>query len=189
MSRNLDPAAAAALSADGMQWATLCMLTFKSSTQYLWTGPGPYTFNVNGSPQVFTGVGSLGSIGMIEEGSDGKVEGTTVSLSGIDPVFLAASLTDIKLGAPAMIWLAILNSQMQTVGQPYLWFSGLVDKPPIAIGSEEISVTLYLENLLSNHDRPSALKYTTADQRLLYPDDTSMDHVEELNDQALIWGS
>ena len=186
MSRvNLHPDTAAALSENNVGYAVLCMLTFKSSTQYLWSGPGMFTATVDGAAQVFTGVGSLGSIGTIDEGCDGKAEGTTVSLSGIDPVFLASAMTDIKLGAPAKLWLMLLTPEMTVRGAPYPWVSGIVDKPPVAVGADQITVTLAIENQLANHERANGLKYTSADQRLLYPDDTAFDHVEELNDIAL----
>jgi hypothetical protein len=183
--RNLDPATAAALSMQNVGYGVMAMIRFKSSTQYVWSGPGPLTASIGGVAQTFTGTGSLGAIGTIDEGSDGTAEGTTASLSGIDPVFLADALTDIRIGAPAMIWLVLLTDQMTVIGQPYLWFAGDVDGPALNVGGEEIGIKLAIESKLANHERANALKYTSADQRLLYPDDTAFDHVEELNDIAL----
>ena len=182
--RNLNPATGAALSANNVGWTFLAMFAFRTLTQYLWTGPGPLTV----AGQTYTGLGDFGTIGELMEGTDGKAEGTSVTLSGISPGLLAESMTDIRQGAPAKIWLALLNPDMTVIGTPYLWFSGTIDGPPIAVGGEKMSITLKLENPLANHERASSLKYTSADQRLLYADDTAFDWVEKLNDISLRWG-
>jgi hypothetical protein len=181
--RNLDPAMSAALAQQNVSWAVLCMLTFRSQTVWLWSGEGPLTV----AGQVYQGTGSLGAIGEIAEGSDGKAEGTTVTLSGIDPVLLAESMAEIQIGAPATVWLALLTPQMTVIGAPYPWYLGYVDQPKIGVSGEALGITLALENLLSGHDRANNLKYTSADQRgpAGYPDDTGFDHVEQMNDIAL----
>ena len=185
MPRDLHPDTAAALSQDGIYWAVLCMFTFRSGVRWLWSGPETLTLN----GQEYTGVGSMGQLGAIDEGSSGEAEGTSVTLSGVDPVYLAEALTDVVQGAPAKIWFALLTPGMTVIGTPYLWFSGIVDSPPAAIAAEAMSIVLQLETQLANHERASSLKYTSADQRLLHPDDTGFDHVEQENDIALVWGS
>jgi len=183
MSRNLDPTFAETLNAGIVMPAILVMLTFKSSTAYCWSGIGTLVWDA----QSFLGVGSLGKLGAITEGIDVKADGTTLTLSGIDPVFKASALTDIKLGAPAKVWYGhMLNGVL--IGAPYLIFSGQVDKPSFSIGGDTVSITLALENKLINHARASNRRYTSADQRIAYPTDTGFAGVEALSDQALMWG-
>jgi hypothetical protein len=184
MSRNLDSTLLAALTAGVVHPALLVQLTFRTGTHYIWTGIGPLVSN----GQTFTGVGSLGNMGAISEGTSVQADGTTLSLSGIDPVLYAECMTDIQLGAPAKIWLTVLNQGVM-VGAPYLLFSGLVDKPSVTTGSTSITVSLALENRLINLQRPSARRYTAADQHIKYPDDTAFNWVEMLNDIALVWGT
>ena len=53
--------------------------------------------------------------------------GTSVMLSGVHPVLLGESLSDIRLGAPAKLWFGLM-SQALMIGTPYLVFSGSVEE-------------------------------------------------------------
>ena len=163
--------------------AILASLTFKSGVQNIWTGEAPLVWN----GITFQGVGTLAGMGPIVEGMEVRADGTSVSLQGVDPTLYQECLDDIQLGAPAKIWFALLAPDMTLLGTPYLKFSGLVDKPDFKIGGESISIQLALESRMTNLQRASNRRYTSADQRIEYPDDTSMGWVEELNDQSEPW--
>lgn len=79
MTRNLDPTLAAGLSAGLIQPVVLVSLTLNSGVENVWSGIGDLVWN----GITFSGVGNLGSIGPIGEGSAVKADGTTVTLSGI----------------------------------------------------------------------------------------------------------
>lgn len=98
------------------------------------------------------------------------------------------ALSDIQLGAPAKIWFGLMQDGA-LIGAPYLIFSGLVDQPTVETGVEASTIVLALENRLSDLSRPSARRYTAADQHLKYSDDTGFNWVEILNDIAERWGS
>ncbi len=185
MSRNIDPALSAAFATGAIFPIVLVMLTFKSGTRYVWTGIGTLVWNA----QSFIGIGSAGSVGAISEGTEVTAAGTTVGLSGIDPVLQAECLTDIQLGAPAKIWFGLMTARGVLVGSPYLVFSGLVDKPTFSIAPETLSISLALESRLVDLSRASQRRYTAADQHRNYPDDTGFNWVEILNDISLRWGS
>lgn len=101
---------------------------------------------------------------------------------------LNEALGDIQLGAAAQIYFGLLSGGT-IIGAPYLLFSGQIDQPTVNIGTDTISITLALENKLTNLARPTARRYTAADQHILYPDDIGFNWVETLNDIALRWGS
>lgn len=183
MSRNLDSTLSSSLTDKTVYPIVLVMLTFRSQVSYIWTGTGTLVWN----GMSFLGVGSLGKLSDIVEGTAVKADGATVSLSGIDPTLQAECMADIQLGAPAKIWYGHFANG-QVLGSPYLIFSGQVDKPSFTIGAEAISIQLALESRMSNHARPSSRRYTSADQRISFPTDISMSWVEQLSDQALIWG-
>lgn len=183
MPRNLDPGIVTALVTGQIFMAHMVMLGFRSGVQYAWSGVGPITWN----GMTFLGVGSLGTVGDINEGMDVKARGTTVELSGIDPKDLSACLTDIQVGLPAKRWVGFFTEQGQLIA-PYLLFSGQVDEAEITTGTDTVSITLNLESSMINHERASQRRYTTDDQRGNgYPTDTGFLYVESLNDQALIW--
>ena len=184
MPRSLDPSMQAALANGVIYPAILAQLTFKSGVQYVWTGIGPLLYDA----QTYVGVGSLASIGTVTEGVEVRADGTSIGLSGIDPTLFAASMDDIQLGAPAKIYFALL-SQGVVIGAPYLLFSGQMDKPTVNTGPEAITINIALESRMSNLQRASQRRYTNADQRVKYPDDTGFVWVEKMNDIALVWGS
>jgi hypothetical protein len=98
------------------------------------------------------------------------------------------ALADFQAGAPAQIYFGLLSDGV-LIGNPYLVFSGQVDQPTIDMSAQSATITLALENRLSNLLRPTARRYTAADQHLKYPDDSGFNWVEILNDLSLRWGS
>jgi hypothetical protein len=98
------------------------------------------------------------------------------------------AMADYLVGAPAKIYFGLF-SEGALVGTPYLIFSGQIDQPTIDVSAQSSAITIALENKLSNLLRPTARRYTSADQHLKYPDDIGLNWVEMLNDVALRWGS
>lgn len=80
MSRNLDSTLSAGLSAGLIQPAVFVQLTLRSGVEYIWSGIGD---SPSFGGKTFKGVGDLGSVGPIAEGSAVKADGTSVMLSGI----------------------------------------------------------------------------------------------------------
>lgn len=185
MSRALDSSLSAALSSGLIIPVLLVDIAFKSSTQYIWSGVGTLAYNTHN----YIGVGSLGKMGSVQEGVDVRADGTSITLSGIDPVLLNDCMTDIKPGAPATIYLGLLTQNGVLIGTPYKLYVGTVDQPKVSIGADTISITVALENRMVDLSRPSMRRYTSADQRLYHPQDSAFAFVEQLNDLALVWGS
>jgi hypothetical protein len=187
MPRDVDPALLAAFQSKYVEIVDLIMLKFRSQTCYSWSGVGDLVWD----GKTFLGVGSLGVLGDVQEGTEVRADGTSVGLSGIDPIYMGECLADIQLGAPAKRWIGAVQPGTKTlIGTPYLNFSGQVDKATIHTGAETQGILLALETRLINHSRASNRRYTTADQRANgYPDDSAFDSVEKINDEALIWGS
>jgi hypothetical protein len=183
--RNITAPMLAALTANPVRPAFLAQLTFTTGVQYVWTGAGSLVWNGN----TYLGVGSLGKIGAITEGTEVKADGTTVALSGIDPALLADCLSEIQVGSPASIYFALVDPNLNILGTPYPLFAGCVDQPVLEIGLDSISIALKLESRLSNLQRASMRRYTSADQALQYADDSFFAFVEQLNDEALVWSA
>jgi hypothetical protein len=164
--------------------ALLAEIHFRSEVSYIWSGVGNLVY----AGHTYLGVGSLGRISRIGAGVEVAAGGVTVALSGIDSNLFSESMTDIQLGAPARISFALLDPAGNILGTPYPLFVGLVDKPVVTPGLQEITIALALETRLTNLQRANARRYTAADQRLYYVDDSAFQWVEQLNDQALKWG-
>jgi hypothetical protein len=184
MSRALDPAMKAALAAGTVKPFLMAVLSFRSSIQYVWTGYGSLVYN----SQTFLGVGSFASISTIQESTEVEAIGTSITLSGIDPVLLGDCRTDLAPGLQANLYLGCWANGA-IIGAPYMIFGGAMDKASITMGPETMSITLALETRMNDFSRASASRYTPAEQRRVFPDDTFFDQVPALNDLAIIWGS
>jgi hypothetical protein len=171
------------ITSNAIQPCILVDLTLVSGTYHVWSGVGSLTVGAT----VYLGLGSLGSIGDVSEGIDVRADGTSITLSGIDPAIMADCLSDIQLGAPATVWFALF-SDGAIVGTPYPLYVGTVDKPTIPISTESISITLNLENRMLNLQRPTMRRYDAGDQNYYYPGDSGFNWVQILNDTALQWG-
>jgi hypothetical protein len=192
MDRNLDSDLAAGLDAKVILPFVLGEIRFKSGRANAWSGIGSLSWD----SKTWLGLGALLDVGSVSEGSAVEAQGTTVTLAGIGKAFGSATmvqeaLTDIRLGAPVKLWFGLMSSTTGAmIGSPYLYFAGTVDKPTVVTDPETgTAITLALENRLNNLQRPSNRKYTSADQRLEYPDDMFFDWVEILQDIALREGN
>jgi hypothetical protein len=158
-------------------------LTLATGVQHVWSGVGSLLYGGN----TYLGVGSLGQIGDVTEGSDVKADGTTITLSGIDATLLNDCLLEIQLGAPVTVWFAVFQNG-GILGAPYPLFVGTVDQPVVPISPDTIAITLKLESRMANLQRPSNRRYTASDQTYYFPTDSGFNWVETLNDIALVWG-
>lgn len=183
MPRTFNSAMLGGLLSNSISPCYLVDLAFTSSVAHVWGGRGNLLWNGN----TYIGVGSLGAVGDVVEGTEVRAEGTTLTLSGIDAALFADCMNDIQIGAPATVWFALMDGG-QIVDNPYPLFVGQVDKPTVQWGPDTITISLALETRMASLQRPTARRYTSADQMYPYPDDTAFVHVEELNDQSLVWG-
>jgi hypothetical protein len=184
MPRNLDTATTQQLTSNAISPALFLSITFKTGTSYVSTLP----FNLSWNGHTWLGVGDLGQVGVITEGTDVQAYGVSVTLSGIDSTLLADSLDDIQVGLPAILYLAFLNSSGALITTPTCIFSGQVDKPQIQCGADTVAITLNLESPMIRLQRGSYRRYTSADQHIDHPGDTAFDWVPSLNFCALRWG-
>lgn len=184
MPRNLDSPTQQQLQANQIYLAFLLQITFTTGTYYLCTLPN----NLSWNDQTWVGTGSLGQVGEIAEGTNIQAYGTSVTLSGIDPTLLADCLSDIQIGAAAILYVAFFTPSMALVTAPTCVFSGQVDKPGIQCGAESVAITLNLESPMIRLQRGSFRRYTTPDQHIDHPGDTGFDWVPSLNFLALQWG-
>ena len=107
----------------------------------------------------------------------------------LGPRMMHEALADIRLGAPAKIWLAMFDGGPALLGSPYLIFRGVVDKPNIKISPDGSTITIALENRLINLQRANNRKLTSADQRIYFPNDNGFAYVEILQEMSLQEGS
>jgi hypothetical protein len=175
---------ATALAAAIIRPAVLVQIQFISSTLFLWSGKGSFTWN----GQTWLGVGSFGNITTVEEGSTIEARGTTLTLSGIDATVLSDSLTDLRQGLPVTVWLALFDATPAMIPDPVIIFQGRVDQPTISHDGKTFTIQINCESRLMDLNVPAERRYTNEDQQRDYPNDRGMEFVNSIQEVTIYWG-
>ena len=185
MSRNMTPAAAAQTTATQIRCALFAELHFASSIEYVWSGVGPIEWN----GKTWLGLGMLGQVGVITEDTQLNAQTFTISLSAIDNTLLQEALSEIKQRLPVKFWVAFFDEAGNVVPDPTLCYAGGMDQSSIEQGPETSTISISVENRLSDLQRRKERRFTDRDQRLQYPDDTGFAYVSWTMDWNGAWGT
>ena len=70
----------------------------------------------------------------------------------------------------------------------YQAFKGLMDTMQIAESGVSARITLTLENRLILLERARTLRFTSEDQKTLFPGDLGLDFIDDIQDRTIEWG-
>lgn len=158
------------------------------ATVNVWTGYGSLTTTFTGSSVTWTGLGSLLSIGQVEEGSTVVARSISLGFSGLDPTLLPDALTENQLGLPVNVWLAAMSGGAP-IANPILVWSGATDQARFEIGPDTVELTIDCESILTTMDVPVDRRYNQQDQQMTYPGDVGFQFVYDIIDINIPWGS
>ena len=184
MPRNLSDGMASGVAAQELRPALFIQAQFKSGMVYVWSGFGGYAWGGH----TYIGVGSLGSISTIEEGTRVEAKGITLNLSGIDPAMLASVLTDFILGTSVVIYLGLFNPNGTLIAAPVISWAGRMDQPSIDVAAETATISINCENRLFDMNVAVDRRYTNEDQHLDHPGDRGMEFVNSIQELNIYWG-
>jgi len=196
MPRLMTPAMIAALTSSDVRLALFVQLTFGDNTYYLWSGIGNMTWN----GMTFTGVGTLGAVSEISEDSDVEAKNVVVSLSGIPSALVLEVAYEVRLLGTCNIWMACYNADGSLIADPILSYQGKMDAPEMTDDGQHCTVSISLENVLVDLNRPCYRRFTADDQQMDLADtltrlhlpsttvDTGFSHVPGLIERVTFWG-
>jgi hypothetical protein len=182
--RDMTPAYLAAISSAILRPALFVQATFVSGPLYVWSGIGPITWN----GQVWIGIGTLGSVSTIEEGSTVSAKGITLTLSGLDPTLLTDVMEEFQVGLPVMVTLGVFDDTGVLIADPVCCFSGRMDQPTIDVSGTTASIAINCENRLVEMNVSVERRYTDEDQQLDYPGDLGFQFVNGIQDSQIYFG-
>lgn len=183
MSRGLPAAVNTALQSNFVQLVTFAELQFSASTQYVHDGLGTYTWG----GQDWIGLGNLGSISAIEEGTEISPYSLTLTLSALDSTMSASALTENYFMRPVKIYLGILNSADSLIATPTQVWAGHMDVMTITTGSENDTISLVAESAMSKFDQASNLKYTDRQHRRVDSSDLFFEFLQDIEGAKVVW--
>lgn len=182
--RTLTSEMVAALTAENVIPILMVALDFSSGRMPVHTGVGVFEY----SGMTFVGVGSLGSISSIEEGSELQAYGVEMKLRGIPNNVVSIALGENYQGRDVWVWTATLNADHSLIGNPSIVFSGRMDNMQIQLGPETAEVEMTAENRLVDWDRPRSRRYNDADQQAEFPGDLGFQFMEQMVNKTIFWG-
>jgi hypothetical protein len=184
MPRDVSTANEAQLEAQFNRPCFLVSLEFADETVYAWTGLGDLSWDGN----TYTGVGKLGDVSGIAEGSDVQADGIELTLSGADTSLLAEAMGQMQSGKRACVYFGFVDDTGHAlVADPIPAFIGMLDQPNIDLGTETSTIVFSVENRLTDLNRARGGRLTDQDQRARYPDDGSLQYVRFLQDHRISW--
>lgn len=180
MTRSLAAGFASALQSSAIQPIVLVELKFDSAPVRLWSGIGTITYGGNS----YLGAGVLLGLSSIEDTTEIGAKGIQVSLSGISAEFINIALAEKYQNREANIYFALSGQVADAVKV----FSGLIDQMIINDTGESLTISVSIESRLIDLERPRIWRYTSEDQKRVYPTDKGFDFVNDLQTKQIIWG-
>lgn len=185
--------------------ALLAEFEFDSGTLRMWSGYGDLVFNGD----TYTGGGNLIGISDIQETQELEAKGLVFSLTGIPQNLIATALTERTRGRPCRLYLAIVSStrsvdtesgdsvltedgglvllENQLVDSPYRIFTGMMDVMELTDNADSATFRLSAESSLIVGQRNKVRRYTSEEQRRVYPADKGLDLINQLQDKEVVW--
>lgn len=166
--------------------ARLVRLDFTSGTRRLHQGVGPLR-TADGA--IWEGIGTLGQISEIEQAVVPSNGGPSLTLSGVDPGLIAATLaasSEVK-GRPARIFDQHYDESWNLLDTPRAIYSGLMDRMTIADNGDTATISVSLLTLLFRRRRPAFAYLNHASQSRLYPGDLGARELAALVQRTRPW--
>jgi hypothetical protein len=135
----------------------------------------------------YYGMGVVGSLSPLQEGSENRSYGVTASLTGVPGNFFAYLKSQDVQGRAATIKVGFMNHAFEIVGALVTIFVGRMDTQDFSAG-KETSVEVAIESLLIDWERARVRRYTDVDQQAVYPGDRGFEFVSALQNMDLVWG-
>ena len=184
MSRDISASLSDAYNSDSVKPFLMAEAMFDSETVRVWTGYGDLTWD----NKTWLGTGTFINISSVEESYEIKANGITVTLSGVPSDMLSLALTEQYQGREFNLYMGALNEDHTVIASPIVIFSGIMDTMNIQDMDEDSRISLNVENRLVDLERARIYRYTSEDQKSVYPSDKGLDFVTSLQDQSVVWG-
>ena len=185
MSRGFSTQVNDALQAQEVRFVMFAKLEFPTGTVYVHNSIGTYNWDF----QDWLGVGDLGSISRVEEGTDVSPYAITLTLSGLDATMSGAALTQDYFMRPVTVYLGLLDTDDALLEDPTQIWSGFMDQMNLSVGADGgDAIQLIAESELSRFDKSKNLMYTNAAQQARYSGDLFFSHIHKVEGAKIKWG-
>lgn len=109
-------------------------------------------------------------------------------MTGLDASIISIMLSENYRGRLAKVYLGALGANNLPVSDLYQIFAGRMDVMSLQENGETANITISVENVLIDLERPRSRKLTNEEQLKRYPGDNSLKNVASLQDRQIAWG-
>lgn len=183
MSRDLDAATLAALDDDVVYIAFLFEAEFADGWVRAWTGIGDRNYGGN----TYAGIGWIVGMSSMEETTEVKAAGFTVSLNGVPAEVVSIVLQSLAQNKAGRVHVALDTAAGANIGT-FKYLEGRLDVGQIDERAETATIALQYESRLIDLERASQRRYTNEDQQQEYSGDRGLEYVAGLVDVQVNWG-
>lgn len=149
------------------------------------------TFNqpIEWGGHTWVGLGSLGSIGAVEESDSLEARPLSFGLNAADPTWLALAAGSVEeyRGRTAKLYMCPLDEQHRLIDTPELCWRGCMDSVSVGLDGEEGQIILKCETSAYGLKRTSGLRMNAAQQKKKHPGDTGFDFLNDLIANPQLW--
>lgn len=185
MSRSdLDTDTNNALGASTVMPIILFHAAFDEGDVRFWSGFGELTYD----SQTWTGTGNFGGVSEFEESSAVQANGATVSLTGIPSEIISLALTYEYRDRPCTLYVGAIDASDGTVIGTFTQIAGRMDTMSWEDSGETGSISINIESILVDLQRPKQRRYTHEDQQIDYAGDLGLEYVAGMQDKQVPWG-
>lgn len=184
MTRGLSASMLSAIAADVVRPCFLAELEFVGSTLYL----SSVSRDVSHLSQNFLGNGLFIGLDGIQESLDVDAFGWSVTLQGADSALMSLVLGSVNQSKNGIIYLALLDSNEQSIASPEEIAHGYFDYAEIDDSGSESSIVLNYESELLGLSRIQEFRYTHFSQQALFPNDFGFQYAAQAEDWNGFWG-
>jgi hypothetical protein len=117
-----------------------------------------------------------------------QTEGLKITLVGSTAANVALALGEKVQGRLAIVRLAMIDSGGALVVDENVW-TGLMDVFTLQDDPDNCVAVITAEHMLAVWDRARTIRYTDAQQQILFPGDLGLQYVEEMADANIVWPS
>ena len=206
MTRSISTGFDSVLQGDVVRPIILVEMLFDSGAVRLWNGLTDLVYDSD----TYTGAGTLLSVSTVEDTADISARGITISLSGISASIMSLALDEKYQNRTANVYFGIIGvpDLLKTESGDYFVdfdlinfdvsdsdrneyvpiFTGLMDQMTIADSGDTLNIGLTVESRMIDLERPRIWRYTSEDQKRVYPNDKGFDYVNDLQTKTILWG-
>lgn len=186
MSRNLTSAVDSAIQQERVMRTCAVELLFADGSALRACG-APVDLAFGGL--TFFGVGALGGVSQVQESTELRSYGLTLTLAGVPRDAVSLAMGVHYQGRPGTVWEVVLDATThQPLANPIVVFRGRMDQMIVKM-AETATIGVTMTNRLADWDRPRLRRYTDEDQRRSFPGDDGFRFVSATAEKEIVWPS